>query len=383
MTFRLYRTPIPDRSLTDNRATARSKLSSLGLLEGASSVEAISVEPADVQLDLQYRRRYAGRLALELAELLESQSLQDIPLAPSDDSQSEYDGYYAVQTTESGRVASQSDSVVEVSAGLAKEGTRSSQRRAIRCLLSRPDPGNTFGSALTALVGVPADATNVRWYDREFQTTASATVSSTVQARFGDVDLYDARDVNNTLGDDLVLVYQPASYDVIGDVDVGVWDTYGNVSPTDSDDVVQWGRVFSTEHDPRVDDELVIENGLLRLWVQDGPEQNIQADEWDPGTSSWSSISLPSSDWTLVETDLTRIGSAAVEAQCVFDDGSTTYSLDLRLERGKQKAQWLVPESVSSDPPSDLKNLLDAIADDSQIVTGAGLGLVARRKLRK
>jgi hypothetical protein len=55
----------------------------------------------------------------------------------------------------------------------------------------------------------------------------------------------------------------------------------------------------------------------------------------------------------------------------------------MRLERGRQYPQWLIPESVGDPIPSGLEDLLDPIADESVFQTGATLGLVARRKLRK
>lgn len=414
MPYRLYRTPIPEASLTNNSERAQSELSALGLLEGSSAVESISVSPADVTLDLQYRRRYAGRLALELTELLKSQTLQSLPLAPVD-GQSEYDGYYAVQSTESSRVASQTDSVVEVNAGLTKEGTRSSQRRAIRCRVTQPDPGNIFGNDLTALVGVPADASRVKWYNREFTTAVAATPASTTQSRFGDVELYDAREVADTLDDDPVLVYQPAGYDEIGDVDVGVWDTYGADDPRDDDGVVQWGRVFDSAHDPRADDRLVVENGVIRLWLD--PADGLMADRWRPtadreqtsalyasddgrggmlyagdgrggslypaGRGPWDTVDLPDTTWSLVEVDIVRIGAATVDAQLVFEGDGSDYALDMRLERGRRNPQWIIPESVTDPVPDGLQTLLDPIAAESVYHTGAEAGLVARRDLRE
>jgi hypothetical protein len=384
-TFRLYRCPFREDALSDGNETSRAEIAKQGLLDGGSNVDSVSTSPADVVLDAQYRRLYPERYALSLAELLESQALQELPLAPKADGKtSEWDGYYAVDTADAGRVDARTNRAVGIRATLTKEGTHSNRRRAVRTRVTQPDPGNVFGNDLNALVGIPTDATRVEWYDRSFSDSVSADVVDTVQAQFGDVDLVDARDVTDELGDDPVLVYKSPSYDSEGDVDVGVWDTYGTDDPQDAEGALQWGRVFDPAHDPRVDDELVIENGLTQLWLQDSPAENIRADEWDPVAEEWSPISLPDTGWTLVETDLTTIGAIAVEAQCAFvDDVGDEYVLDMRLERGREAPQWFIPESVSDPLPTGLEELLDPIADESVFQTGASLGLVARRKLRK
>lgn len=383
-TFRLYRCPFREDALSSGSETSKAELAKQGLLGGGSNVEAVSGEPPDVVLDAQYRRLYPERYALSLAELLESQALQELPLAPKADGEtSEWDGYYAVNTADTSRVDARTNRAVGIRATLTKEGTRSNRRRAVRTRVTQPDPGNLFGNDLQSLVAVPADSTRVRWYDRSFSDSASADVVDTVEARFGSLDRYDAQDIQDTLGDDPVLTYKSASYDAEGDVDAKVFDTWGKSDPMDADGAFQWARVFDPAHDPRGDDELVIENGLIRLWLQDGPNETIRADEWDSTAGAWSEISLPTSDWQLVETDLVRIGAAAVDAQCVFAAAGDEYALDCRLERGRTAPQWFIPESVSDAIPTGLEDLLDPIADESVYHTGASLGLVSRRDLRK
>jgi hypothetical protein len=94
-TFRLYRCPFREDALSDGSETSRADLAKQGLLDSGSNVEAVSTSPPDVVLDAQYRRLYPERYALSLAELLESQTLQELPLAPKADGEtSEWDGYY-------------------------------------------------------------------------------------------------------------------------------------------------------------------------------------------------------------------------------------------------------------------------------------------------
>lgn len=382
MTRRLYRTPIPEDALQrpreGNDQSARTQLAKLGLLEGESAVDTIAGQPGEVNLRAQYRGLYADRLALELSELLESDSLQNLTFAPTS-GHTELDGYYAVETSNTGRVRPQENRLVEVDATLVREGTRASHRRAVRTNVVQPDPGNSFGNDTTALVGVPSAATRVRWIDDEpASQTETPTVTSTVTAEHGDVDLVDARAPSFS---NPVLVYE-LGYDPQGDVDVGVWDTYGEASITDADDLVQWGRVFDPAHDPRVNDELVIENGLLRLWFDDA-DNDLRAEEWNSGTSTWDTVTLGTSDWELLETDVRRIYGTRVEARVTFRDStatSTEYDIVLVLPRGYQKALWLAPDGASL-PPTGLEDLLDPIADGQVYDAQPKFGLVARSGL--
>ena len=378
-TQRLYRTPVPDSALRSIDEESDAQIERLGLLEGNTNVQPVSGGATDLRIEAVYRGKYADRLATELIELLDSQVLQTLSLAPID-GQAETDGYYAVEGQDGGREAPQSAAVNRVQGRLVKEGTRSSHRRTVHTRLSQPDPGNVFGNDTTAIVGVPAAATRVTWFDRSYSDSEPIDVVETVSAKHGDVDLVDARAVD--LGDDPVLVYD-LPYDRQGDVDPSVWDPYGTDSIRDDDGHVQWQRVFDPAHDPRADAEFVFENGLIRLWLQDGPEKTIRADEWDPAAEEWLPIELDEGEWVLVETDLRRIGALAIEAQCVFSDGDDEYPIDLRLERGYERPQWFVPQSVSEPIPEGLESLLEPIANESVFETGASIGLVSRREVRR
>lgn len=382
MTRRLYRTPIPEDALRrpqrGSEQKTQTQLSKLGLLEGQSSVATISGQPGEVSLRAQYRGLYADRLALELSELLETEALQNLTFAPTS-GDTELDGYYAIEESNAGRLRPQESSLVEVEATLIREGTRGSHRRAVETNVVQPDPGNTFGNDTTALIGVPAAATRVQWVDDvPASQTETPTVTSTVNAQHGDVDLVDAR---APAFSNPVLVYD-LPYDTQGDIDVGVWDTYGEDSITDSDDVVQWGRVFDPGHDPRQNDELVIENGLLRLWFDDAANQ-LTAEEWNDGTSSWDNVSLGTSDWELLETDIRRIYGTRVEARVTFRDStdtSTEYGIDLVLPRGYENGLWLAPDGGSL-PPTGLQDLLDPIADGQVYDAQPTFGLAERSDL--
>ena len=385
--MRFYTLTIDDGRVGEPSRSGGLDVSDTDLLDGNGTAEPISSPSDELDVDVVHANPRGDRRAVELDELLKSVTVAPIPVAY--DAEPSLAGYYAAESTNR-RIdrATDGEDRQRHSIGLKKIGTRSSHLRTVSLRVTQPDPGNIFGNDTTALIGVPAAATRVKWYDRSFTSSEPANVAvpgagygSAYGTDYGStstpdnaVDLYDARDVSDTLSDDAVLVYR--SPDPEGELDVTVWDTYG------SDDEVEWARVYNVDHVPRVDDELVIDNGRIRLFVADGPAA-IAADEWDSVDEEWTAISLADTGWELVETDLTRIGAVAVEAQCVFGDGSAEYALDLRLERGRQYPQWLIPQSVSDPVPSGLEELLEPIADESIYQTGATLGLVSRRKLRE
>ena len=371
--MRFYTLTIDDGRVGEPSRSGGLDVSNTDLLDGNGTAEPISSPADELDVDVVHANPRGDRRAVELDELLNSVTVA--PIAVAYDAEPSLAGYYAAESTDRriDRATGDGDRQRH-SIGLKQIGTRSSHRRTVSLRVTQPDPGNIFGNDTTALVGVPADATRVKWYDRSFTDSEPVTVAETVSTRAGDVELVDARDVSDTLGDDAVLVYR--SPDPEGQTDVGVWDTYGSA------DEAEWARVYNVDHVPRVDDELVIDNGRIRLFVADGPAA-LAADEWDPVAEEWAAISLVDTGWQLVETDLTRIGAVAVEAQCVFSDGTDEYALDLRLERGRAAPQWLVPDSVSDPVPAGLEELLGPIADESIYQTGATLGLVSRRKLRE
>ncbi len=371
MTRRLYRTPIPESAYRDTGETNRSEVARLAGLTGGGSVENTGTEPGEITLNVQYRGEYAGRLALELSELLHSDAFSGLPYAPVEGS-AEDDGYYSAESVSPGRIRPQTDRAVNVDATLAKDGTRAKMLQAIATSTSNGQVDNDFGSDQYRYIGAPASASLVRWWDGNAATEYPSPVT-TRSAEHGDVDIFD---VDAASFADPTLVYKPASYDAIGDVDVGVWDTYGADSITDSNGVVQWQRVFSPEHDAR--GALVLENGLLRLTLDDDAE-TISAERWSSG--SWSSVSLGASSWAPVDVDVRHISPARLEARILFSDGSSRYPLDCILSRGDVDALWVRTPNAQSATPAGLVDLLDPIASTTIYSAGVEQTLVKREEV--
>jgi len=371
MTRRLYRTPIPESAYRDTGETSRTQLSKLAALSGSSPVESTGQEASDLTLNVQYRGEYAGRLALELSELLHSDTGAAIPYAPVEGT-AEDDGYYAAESVSPSRIRPQTDRVVNVDASLSRKGTRASHLQAVAT--SKSSRANDFGSGQTTHVAAPASASLVEWWDGDAATEEPSPVE-TRSAEHGDIEIYD---VDAASYSDPTLLYRPVGYDEIGDVDVGVWDTYGTGSITDANGVTQWQRVFAPDHNAR--GAFVLENGLLRLTVDDGAE-TLTAEQWDSGTSSWAPTTLGTSGWAPLDVDVRTIQPARLEARIRFSDGSSTYTLDCILTRGAEEMLFVRTPNAQSATPQGLIDLLDPIAATTIYDAGASQKLVTREEV--
>jgi len=386
---RYYRSEIPESSLTSSRLDAsRAQLARQGALNGGGRVERISGDPDDIRLDVNYRGKYAERIAQELREVIASDDIEAAPYATVDASQG-MDAYYVAELVDSQPAQTQAAGAVSVGADLSKKGTRKEVWLAVETSTSQPDPGHEFGNNTDAIVGLPADARLVEIVDSMSSPTQRDRPSpvATVEAKHGAVELYDA---SAEAFDDPIYLYDLA-YDLQGDVDVGVWDTYGNDTILDADDVVCWARVFDTAHEFG-EGELVLENGRLRLSIDE--TTTLEAEMYDDSTDAWTTVDLPSyadgdldTDWLPVDVDLTHIGQAHLAAQVEFEAVTGThagdvYSLDLELERGRDVLEVWIPASVTDPVPTDLQALLEPIASTSVVDSGVEQGLVAREEVR-
>lgn len=392
MPKRLYRTPLPDDSLTETGEQLDAELAPIDVLGDRGEVERVSSSAPDLQLGASYRGRYADRLGLELLELLES-PISELPLA-NVEGRGFDDGYYTVSNVrDGGLVAPQSTGATSVQASLSKVGTRNTHLIGVTARLATPEPPHEFGNDTDALVGIAADASNVRVVNSTLKPDVriSPTPVETVTSQHGDVDLYDAADEDYP---DVPTFLYDLDYEPQGDVDPGLWDTfggsygtmsyganYGAAPPLDDDGIVDWQRVFDTGHDPR--GVLILDNGLLRLYLSDSGGLSVR--EYDADADEWDAVDLPASDYQLVDADIRAITPPRVEAQLEFADGDTgdLYAVDVALDRGREDVQIWIPESVDDPIPDDLADRLEPIASTSVVDPGVRQSLVSREEVRR
>ncbi|WP_435175662.1 hypothetical protein [Halorussus sp. AFM4] len=369
----LYTLIVPSDAQTLTRNQIQRNTATQGLLnEGTASVQSLSLDPDQKLLRGQYRGKYSELMAEEFEELFSS-DVEQVPFFAVS-SQSKDDGYYTLANVDIEPVDPRTSHVHSFDGVLTKAGTRSTHHRSVATTVRQVE--NDMGNTQTALVGVDAGATNVRWYDNESEQTEAVSVVETRTGEKGSVDVVDALASSY---DNPTLVYD-LPYSDEGKVDVVVWDDHGR-SKLDSDGVNSWQWVFATSHE--FAGSAIVDNGLVRVQLDSG----LSVTQWDSSISSWSAVSLGSSNWELDDWSLTRIGPGRVEARTRFRDPSTSptsyFELDMRLPRGWTLPQWVVAENEQGPTPSGLQDLLSPVADGQDYAAEASQGLVTREEVSK
>ncbi|GGO03462.1 hypothetical protein [Haloarcula pellucida] len=363
----LYVISVPTSVQTNAKRRGQQKTAVQGLLNSDSgSVQPIATKPGEKDIRFEYRGQYAEKIVSELKELASSSTIEDVPFAAVSES-TPSDGYYTVQSASANRNDPRTNKLQVFDGVLVEAGTRANKRRAVRLIKSQED--HPFGNATTAEVAAPATATQVQWLDRETESTSDPSLVTTRSAELGDVEIYD---LQNAPYADATLVYD-IPYADEGPVDVRVWDERGVGSRTDSDDVLQWQKVFSTAHEYA--GERVISNGLVRLRVDQSPALSVE--RWDDANSTWTTQSLGTSSWSVTDLDVRHIGMARADARVVFSDGSSEYPLDVSIKRGWTDPLWMEIDGEGGTP-AGLVDLLDPAASGQIYDPGADQGLVAR-----
>jgi len=375
--LRLYNVTISNDVQQRLPRNAQRRLESLGLLDADTPVtEAIAGEPGTRNIHGQYRGKYAEKLAAELEELVGASGYGHLPLYGID-RDTPIDGYYAGESSEVSPLDPREDSIQEFRVTVQREGSRETHWRGVETEPYQPDPGHTFGNDTSALIAIPAVAGNVRWYDGE--STSDATTVDTVTTELGDVDRYDAT-ATPTDGETLVF---DVELDETWPTACLVWDTRGHANRTDADDVVQWQRRFAT--DAAFSGDAVIENGRLRLTITKPDAQTsgtLSAERYSSG--SWSSVSLPASDWSPQIVDFDTLAPMVTRGHVEFINTSTSerYALDMALHRGHEDVLWTIPSGESDPIPTGLKDRLAPIASESVMDAQPEMTLVRRQEVR-
>jgi len=369
---RIYTLAISSPAQQRGETTVQQQMASLGTIQSdIGSVDEIATEPGDETVEVQFRGDRSEMMVGQLDELATGSSIGPVAyFATSETTPS--DGYYSLSRSRTGRVDPREPNISTFRGSLSHHGSRASHRRALSTAISQES--HSFGNVQTALVGVPAVASKVRWLNEETEAVEEPTLVATRSSEHGDVEVYDARSSSHT---NPTLIYD-CSYADQGKTDPSVWDTRGNASRTDANDVMQWQKCFVSSHD--FQGRAVISNGLVRLLI-DESNQTLAAEEWDDSSSSWTSVSLGTSDWAFFDLDLRRVGLASVFATVEFVDTTQNptsyYTLNMWVKRGWQWPLWSEPDGAGATP-GGLVDLLDPIASESNYEPGEDLGLVGR-----
>jgi len=344
--------------------------------DGTGGVEGVSSNPNRRTFEGVYGGQYATKMATELAELAQGPSLDGLPIHGRGIT-TPFDGYYVVESADVDPVDPRTDNLWEYSLTVRRKGTQAEYRVAVGVdPKSRPHP---FGNDTDETVSIPASATAVKWLSRVKDThQAAGSPTATVSAELGDLYQYDVATAPSAVGDRPYLVYR-VDYDAESGVDCRVWDTRGFADKENGDGVLQWAKVFTTTHD--VQGALVLDNGRLRVTLEEDAN-TTSAERWDDANSTWTDVTLGSSDWQLFDVDLTHPGATQVRARLTYEDSTNgdLFEVACALSRGAEDALFYSPPDTQV--PSGLQTRLDPIAADTVIDPQPHRQLIDRQTLR-
>lgn len=373
----IYTQPVSESSLSEAGAQTQRQTTGLGSLTGQASADSVSVLPGERSLTGVYRLDDAVILATELEELFDAPDIEVVPVFV-DGADEEWEGYYVLNGLEVSPAHPQANRLFQRYRGkVARTGTRKSHWRAVET--SKQSKANDFGSGSTTEIGIPAQASLVRWWDGDAAVTyPSPTATRTGEHR--DVEIYDvdaAPYAEPTLLFDL-------PYGEEGWADCFLWDDRGFADREDANGDVQWARAFSPTHEPS--GSWVFSSRLLRVRI-DEANQSISAEEWDTSlaTPAWEPVTLGTSDWVPVDVDVRTIAPDRLVARVLFKDttGGSKYPLDMVLCRGDTDALWVRTPNATSSTPSGLVTLLDPIAQTTIYDAGEQQGLKKREEVEQ
>lgn len=420
---RLYLSPLPTD--TTDKATDQigSEVQQAGLIEGSgTAVENVATDTVDFRKTgrIQYGPTLNRKFAEELDSLSESAYTALPVFDPSDGSLGRKRGYYEIERIDVTPAQESRDDAYEYDVSLAKAGTREDSRRAVT---TNPQAVDSVYSDATAapVIGIPASATDVRWYD-DASGTEPATAVETVEAEFGTVARYDPTNATATaptltydlaFGDDgptdvrvldsrdrlkfattasgsevntWIHAYDTAyQFDGAAVIDTGrfrlVLDGDLHLALNATDLVVAAGETVTVPSGTgRVDKTLTVESGGTFI-VEDGAEHVLTdgtvgdafaAAAWDDALGYWEPIPIDAtSSWSLTAWSLTRVRPSRVEVQTLWSDGTDETRLDATLERGADGVVWTVPENATAPPQAvvDLLTPTSRATDETAIPT--------------
>jgi len=394
MSIQFHGLVVPDDALTGNQARQQRNVSAQGTLsDGSGSVEAVSLDPGEKRIGGSYRGRYADLMATEIEELFAAPGIEALPLAGGSQDGA-LDGYYTTRDIDR-PTTPQAVGGEAFEGAVKKVGTRDSHRRGVATRSATTE--NDFGSDATTEIALPDDATNVRWFDPVGGSLEDATVQRSALGELATFDIYDVSEPTFYSFGDADPHYPTLTYDVPLDkespADVRVWDDYnrertdsgstvGSTSVGDSlelDNPNAWQHVYSPAH--QFVGRPVVDTGCLRL-VFDLDEPALYAYLPSGGYENYDQVALGASSWSLSDADIQHIGLASAEVRAVFSDGSSSYTVDLLLDRGFDEVPVARGPNESSAVPSGLQTRLDPIAASNSRDAAPRKDVVARSDLR-
>ncbi|WP_435552748.1 hypothetical protein [Natrinema sp. CGMCC1.2065] len=345
-------------------------------LDDRGSAEMLAGPAPEISFDVVADGPRGRVRASELEHLLSQPTFA--PVAVSIPSQPDLEGYYVGSSVDRDVVLSQDggDDHHAVPLTLSRSGTDQSHYRVLETD-PNTDVDHEWGNDTTLLVGLPAVADRVQWFDFESEARQLATPIENRSADGGDVEIFDIADGKAAVGTGSPALIYDLNLEADGDVDISVFDTQG------SEDRADWAQVFSPK--TGVGGEVVIDNGLIRLRLEEAAG-TLEAQRWDATNSTWTTVGLESdqpSTVTLFDVDLMDVAMARDRAQLTFDVDGELFALDAILTRGAEDVLFTIPTNEAGPIPTALEDWLAPIASTTVVDPNASKGLVARNEVRR
>lgn len=385
---RLYTVTIPGQARTRADQTQQQRVQSNASLSAqGAGARALGSQPGERSLKLQYKGYNAELIARMVQELASNSSGYDVvPWIGVDDSgnrqQTDTDGWYAVSRAQRADQEPRAPNTPTVSLNLSKTGTRKKVWRKLSIERTVANVDGIVGSPTEdQVVGLPTEASTVRWFDGE-SSTQGATPTSTVYREFGQVDLYDLS--SSPFGDDTAALLFDLSYDRVGPVDLKVWDTFNRskTSTQNGQEVLEWQRVFDPSHE--FETGILVDSGEIRMHLEEDSGRY-----WSETRSggAWLKNSEVTNDWGVADVDLLYVGPSRVEAYVIFENSANgnTYPLWVSIRRGQTSPLWYRPADRAQQMapvPSDLASFLGSEVDSTTWRLATQSGVISRSEVR-
>jgi hypothetical protein len=369
----------------DSQPRQQTNLSETGFLSGSDvSVDKTTNAAGDVTLSGRIRPPiFAERVVADRADELNSLLAGDIgPVAlfnrRSDDGR--LSGYYEIADGSVEPAHPSTPLIQEWSASLRRAGGRGSHFRAVET--TRVDISNPFPSSTPDQVFLPQDARKVRQFNPETGQVSDAPQLGTRDTDRGTLAGFEAKSPNT---DSLAVLYDiPYEQNLAGcRVYLQDGDNQDKVDTTGANPVRQWRAVFDSDRDRFDNLNLVLTNGVLRLFVAGAPRFRFRVDEFSPLTGNFSNVlSTGNFSYLPEDVDLVTIGLHRIVADVRMSDGSDTHTIRVRLPLGHDEATITSAPGASGSFPSSLQSTLSPIASGADEVLQQDRDIVAKREVR-
>lgn len=367
----------------------RSNLAQQGFLSTSGSrVESLTTAPGDITLSGRLRPPIPVNQVPIVAAELEELAAGDIgPVALTGADLIERrksDGYYHIEDGTVQPAHPERPEVQQYEVSLTRAGGRGSHYRAVRIRPQTVESPITGSQSSDVPLYISSFSGKQQLYNPDTGSTTGLDPSTSVDSDQGDLLKIAPPQASN---EERLIIYDAAyGLDIVGQY---VFDDRGFASKTDADNNRQWQTVFDPSHDLQGNRRLVISTQRLRVFLSGLTSPDIKAEIYNQNQQEWLSLTIPTTDWEILDVDLKRVGLHSASVQVRFQDTTTpsdVRAVNLYFAFGSPFAIAGVPPTESATIPSGITDRLVPIAraaDAEQTILQPERTLVPKREVRK